>query len=425
MRRLTLSLFVLGALILPLSAHAVAPASVTGIAAEVQEDGSVKVRWSPLLDATVTAYRIYLSQKSILENEGAYDDFETTSGPVSEHILTEIDRSLPMVYVSVMAVGAAGEESTYFVEEASVALPPSSSESSAASSSSEESSSESSSEEPVPAVTLHLLSAKALSPTQVALEFSSVPLTSSDPQALIIKDPMGTELFVTQVTPEGATLVLETNVQAMGVVYEVRLNDSITGENGLTLDTIDRSAFFSGHATGTIADATSSADGMPGDVTNFTLQSTPQADGRYLITAQWQLAAGAPPPAAFIVRQSRDGGKTFGDAESLPSSVAGATIPDVTPEDFGLAVYVMDARNRLSGGVFQSISPPTGITQTAGTPASVITTPIAQVTSPGQTPPQKTPLSQTGAGFGLIVTALAGGLLGWRKMRAKKELALA
>jgi hypothetical protein len=258
----------------------------------------------------------------------------------------------------------------------------------------------------------------------VALEFSSVPLTSSDPQSIVIKDPMGTELFVTQVTPEGTTLVLETNVQAMGVVYEVRLNDSITGENGLTLDTIDRAAFFSGHI-GTIADATSSAGSGPADVTDFTLRSAPQADGRYLITAQWQLAPDAPPPAAFVVRQSRDGGKTFGDAESLPSSVAGATIRDVTPEDFGLAVYVMDAQNQLSDGVFQSISPSTGITQTAGTPSSVITTPIAQVT-PAQTPPQKTPLSQTGAGTTLLLAAvLAGGFLGWRKMRAKKELALA
>ncbi|MDD4628424.1 MAG: fibronectin type III domain-containing protein [Candidatus Peribacteraceae bacterium] len=438
MRRLTLSLCIFSALVLPVAAHAAPPASVMGISAEALSDGSIQVRWTALPDPTVTAYRIYISQKSILENEGAYDDFETTSDVVPEYTLKDFDHSLPKFYLSVMAVNAAGEESQYFVEETSVLPIPAapSSESSASSSSSEEppppppppmESSSSSSEEapPAPAETLHLLSAKALSPTLVTLEFSSVAITSVDPQAIVIKDPAGNVLNIKQIIPNGTALMLETDMQAAGVVYEVRVNDSIMGEGGLALDVIDRAAFFTGDTSG-ILPGTTPADEEPGDVVNFTLQSTQQENGLFTITAAWQPAPGAPAPASFVVRQSRDGGETFGNPETLPGTVAGARIPDVTPEDFGLSVYVTDAQNRLSRGVFQSISPSTGsIVQGLTVPTTVVTTPVAQVSPPTQLPPKKTPLSQTGAGFSLILTALIGGLLGWKKMHTKRQPILA
>ena len=119
MRRSLFALAVVSVLSLPFSALAEAPQSVTGLNAEAQEDGTIQVRWTPV-GGEVSAYRVYFSQKSILENDGYYDDVETTEGPVSEYVLRSVPSSLTTIFVSVMAVNAQGEESQYFIEEVQV-----------------------------------------------------------------------------------------------------------------------------------------------------------------------------------------------------------------------------------------------------------------------------------------------------------------
>ncbi|MDD5751160.1 MAG: hypothetical protein PHS73_01410 [Candidatus Peribacteraceae bacterium] len=440
MHRFSLALLCLGVLVLPMAAHAVAPGHVTGITAEVQPDRSILIRWQPVADPDVASYRMYMSRLSILENNGEYDDFETTDGPVTEYLLSEYDRTLPEFFVAVLAVNSTGEESAYFVEEVKVTPPPAevSSASSAESSqpesssvSSESASSESSimspPPEPVPlpaeSGTLRLLAARAVSATRVSLEFSDLPTINPSTAAMVfaIRDPMGAPLPIEQMTQEGLALALQTARQSAGVVYEVRLSDPLTSDNGLPLDPVDRTAFFSGHPTGiTTTTATGvTVSGTGGqDITNFTLTSVPQGDGRFTISARWSFAG--TPPASVVVRQSRDGGRTFGTPEMLAGPVEGAEIPNVSAQEYGLAVYTVDAEGRASRGVFLSIDPVSGAI-TKGTVRSDSTV-TAQVTS-SITPAKRTPLSQTGSGAGMAVLLAVGGILGWKRMRKIQAIA--
>lgn len=95
-------------------------AGVTGIEA-VAVGNKVHVKWdAPRGGDPIASYRVYYSRESILENGGMYDDFEETQGPTTEYIL----RTMPTgnLFVSVLAVNAAGEESPFFLEEAMVTL---------------------------------------------------------------------------------------------------------------------------------------------------------------------------------------------------------------------------------------------------------------------------------------------------------------
>src|SRR3989338_2220332 len=112
-------LIVLAALSWPFSASAAAPAGVAGLFAEVQGQ-EIHIRWNaPQEGEDIFAYRVYYSTQSILENGGAYEDFETTDGRVLEHILQEFPAT-PSLFLSVLAVNSQGEESEFFLEEVEV-----------------------------------------------------------------------------------------------------------------------------------------------------------------------------------------------------------------------------------------------------------------------------------------------------------------
>jgi len=438
MRRLSLALLSLGVLALPISSLAAAPGSVTGIDTEVLADRTIRITWSPVQEPDIAAYRIYMSRSSILENQGQYDDFESTEGPVTEYVLSDYDRTLPTIYLAVLAVNAAGEEGPFFVEEAKVVLPPE--ESSASSLSSEvvpppEAASSSSAESsealppeppsppvPEPAATLHLLAATAVSDTQVTLTFSDTPkLDPSTASSIIIRDPMGAALPIEQMTLDGPVLTLQTARQSADVVYEVRVSEPLMSETGLALDSIDRTSFFTGHPTG-IAPATGSGAAVTGpderDVVNFTLSSFPQQDGRFTVSARWEFVGGA--PASIVVRQSRDGGRTFGLPEMLPGPMEGVDVPDVSAQEYGLAVYTLDAQGVASRGVFQSIDPATGLV-TQGMEQVEQTPPVAAQLLPQPNPPTRTPLSRTGAGTSILLVIAAGAVAGWQKMRKCRQ----
>src|SRR3989344_396513 len=103
----------------PFSAHAAPPEGVSGIFA-ANKGGTVHVQWNaPQEGEDIASYRVYYSQESILQNGGQYDDFETTDGAVIEHDLKDAPHANPL-YISVLAVNSAGEESHFFLEEVSV-----------------------------------------------------------------------------------------------------------------------------------------------------------------------------------------------------------------------------------------------------------------------------------------------------------------
>lgn len=433
----------------PLHVYAAAPGSVTGLQAQAQSDGTIAVQWT-LAQGDIAAYRVYYSQKSILENDGYYDDVETAMGPVSSHVLTTVPPNFTTVYVSVLALSADGEESPFFTEEVKVDRAPAQVSSPAPVSSSSAQSSAPSVQQPSSSVpALHLLSAQSLSATRVGLVFSATPVIDPAlaPSAFSIVDAQGTTLPIEQLTIEGKNAVLQTMRQAAGVVYQVRLTEPLMGEGGLPLDPIDRNAFFTGHATGltpeeaaarapALQQQSSAAQqqpqqpvlpqqtgGLP-DVVNFRLSAAPQKNQLFTVTAQWEYDPATPADAFIVVRQSRDGGKTFSTPEFLPGNLDGVQIPNVTPQNFGLVVYVADAEGHSSPGVFRSIF----TWNTPQAPTASVTPPqsSSSVSSQPSTVAPSTPkakrLTQTGAGI-MVGIAGVGALIGLRRVRktAKKS----
>ncbi|MDD5041107.1 MAG: hypothetical protein PHX87_00285 [Candidatus Peribacteraceae bacterium] len=434
----------------PLCALAEAPGSVTGLQAQAQADGSILVQWTPLEDA-ISVYRVYFSQKSILENNGYYDDVETTDGSTSNHTLRSVPQNFPTVYMSVMAVNAQGEESPFFTEEVRVDRMPASSSVNTQSVSSTIPQSSST------AASLHLLSTQALSATRVGLMFSATPVIdpAQAPSAFSIIDAQGQPLPIEQLTIEGGNATVQTVRQTAGVVYQIRLTEPLAGEGGLTLDQIDRTAFFTGHSTGlspaeaaartvptqqqTTPTQQQQAPALPGmaqqqpgslpDIVNFRLEASPQNNQLFTVTGQWEYDPATPEGAFLVVRQSRDGGRTFNAPEFLPGNLDGVQIPNVTPQNFGLMVYVADADGHSSPGVFRSIfawntpqpAPAPTASVAPSSSSSQAVSSASALTAP-ETPKAKR-LTQTGAGamFGL---AAFGAFVGWKRSRKVKRGAL-
>ncbi|MFH0851917.1 MAG: hypothetical protein V1876_04180 [Candidatus Peregrinibacteria bacterium] len=447
--RLSLLTFIfLGFLGIPLLAYAEAPGTVVGVQAQAQADGSILVQWTPVL-GDIAAYRIYFSQKSILENNGYYDDVETTDGPAANHVLRSVPQSFPTVYVGVMAVNAQGEESPYFMEEVRVDRAVTQTASSASAFSSNTQAPVSSFSSPATqasstALSLHLLSVQALSATHISLVFSAVPVINpaQAPAAFSIIDAQGTPLPIEQLTIEGRNVTVQTIRQAAGTIYQMRLTEPLVGEGGLPLDRIDRTAFFTGHSMGLSAEEEAARTPMlqqqtilppgmgqsqPGslpDVMNLRLDAGPQANQLFTVTGRWEYDPATPEGAFVVVRQSRDGGRTFGTPEFLPGNLDGVQIPNVTPQNFGLIVYIADAEGHSSPGVFRSIftwnTPqmvaPTAAVATSSASSKAVSSASA-LTAP-ETPKAKH-LTQTGAGAMLGLAAL-GALVGWKKTRKTK-----
>ncbi|MFH1670975.1 MAG: hypothetical protein ABIA92_05335 [Patescibacteria group bacterium] len=99
---------------------AVPPPYVTGLSAEVV-NGEISVGWASQPNADVAYYRVFYSFESILENEGLYDDFEETSGPVNTYIIKN-PPPVDKLYIAVIGVSPQEEDINMFVEEVSVSL---------------------------------------------------------------------------------------------------------------------------------------------------------------------------------------------------------------------------------------------------------------------------------------------------------------
>lgn len=111
------SLLVAAALLAPVAAAAEAPPPVTAVHAERVPEG-VRVSWKAV-PGPIARYQVYYSSESILQNGGAYEDFDLTEGAVTSYVLTG-PFTKDAVTVAVIAEGFTGEDSGFFVEEASV-----------------------------------------------------------------------------------------------------------------------------------------------------------------------------------------------------------------------------------------------------------------------------------------------------------------
>ena len=333
-----------------------APSPVTGITANVI-NGQVVVQWNAITTDPIDYYRVYYSNYSILDNEGLYDDFEVTEG--DETNLTFVPpEQFNDLYIAVIAVATTGVESEFFTEEAYVkvstggpSLPPP----------------QPTAETPdLPSVpehtTLKLLKGTVLSPTEIAVEFSTSITVDADraPSGLKITRSDGSTLQISSITIIGKTITIHTEPQERGVVYNVQFSEPFVGKNGQALDEDDRSVLVTGHSDGTEKKpphtvppaSTVEPAGAPHDIQNATIVPQVQADGSYIVTMEWTVDNAEDDLYGIVVYQTRDG-KTFAPPSLLPVDIRGVQLTGVTPGFFGLYVQTVTVDGKVSHGVFQ------------------------------------------------------------------------
>lgn len=465
MSRLRSLAIVLGFLI-PTITLAAPPPAVTGLSGTQEANGEVRIEWQPSTDSSVVRYRLYYSSESILESGGVYDDFEETQGTENVFVFTT-PPVMGSLYVTVLAVNNVGEESESFVEEVHIDLAQAAASSEAprleqssrsmqAQSSSAasvlmvpSSSSSSASVQSIPTYTepvddgrVHLLLAEALSPIQVKLTFSG-PVTvdpQAAPQAFMIVGPGGAPLPITQILVSDTVVVADTQTQQKGAVYNVKLSEPLQGTNSQPLDATDRTAFFTGHELGTdqtapvvptapvVTDPT-----KPADVMGFSLHAVPELGGTYTVVAQWQADITRGDIAHYAVRQSLDGGQTFGQPQMVPMDIAGVEFAGVQPGMFGISLQVVNVYGATSTGVFDSVTlAGNGAVPTMPPVQGSVTPPVWPTMPPvGSVVPSVDVLTEqrilaeirarnlANSGFGLFAvgSSCIGAYAGWRKMK--------
>lgn len=412
--RLTLAATLLA---LPLAAFS-APAAVTGVKAW-EQDGRVHVSWDKLPDSDQIAYyRIFFSSKSILGNNGLYEDFDIADGSVSEHVF-ETAPATPTLFVSVLAVNDRGEESPSFVEEASVSRTVTNVVDVSAATPSEPAPTP-----PAPAVTENetfaLLGADALSSTGVLLTFSAsvTILDEHAASAFTIEDGSGTTLAVTRLTIEGSTVIVHTEPQASGTVYRVAAQNVQTARaDGVVtpLDTNQSSVLFLGFkeetppVTDTMSGEPSVTDApAPAEPSRLTLELRAQgeATGLYTVEASWEGGDGA---ATYFVNQTTDHGMTFSSPQIVQSPAQGVRITGVPPGELGIRVQEVKADGTSGQTAMDFIRLGTA----SPLPAQILPqpTPVA--------PTQSGPLTQSGIGM-MGALLLAGAATGLAVMRRRR-----
>lgn len=420
-----------------------APEPVADVEVEF-EDGKVVVSWDTLDDETVAKYNVYYSTASILDNEGEYDDFESTDGPVSFYEFENIEPGI-QYYFAVLPVDENGEEAPGFIAEASITIPEGFSNtttSTAATSSAQsssalsqavfnlpnQSSSRTSSATINPTIveddptTVSLLSVDVLNPTELKLNFS-VPIQVSDEgaqNAFKITDADGNELPLVELTIDGDDVRLTTAEQVKNKVYKLEVSEPIRGYlNNEPLDADARTILFSGHEDG--SDAPTFAPGVedslefPADVQNSTISYTPRPNGSYDVTVQWDVPNVTGGLAYYMVSQTHDGGATFMNPELIEANVGGVFLPGITAPFFGVKINTVNGAGYVSKGVLQTVQ--YGVTPIASSSSSMptisssssstVTTPVGDVTGkPGQLPSSGPMLPLLGALLALLAASL-------------------
>lgn len=360
---------------------------MTGITAE-RTDTGVQVSWSAVDGAA--RYIVYYSRSSILENAGAYEDFEVTSGPVTSVDLTLLPQG-DMLYIAVLAENTAGEDSGVFTEEASVELggaaephlwenassaasvllqsassaqassqAPVILQSSVSSSSASAASSSSAASPIADEHTFRVFTVQAITPTSIEVTFSStVMLDPQDaPYAFTVHDARGTILPLQRLTIDGGRVTIDTYPQTEGSVYELTVGGVVRGlrmegeqQVLLPLDPSTSRVLFTGMGVSAAVPALSDLE-----VRNLRLRAIPELEGQYTVEAQWIDPQRLDQVAGYIVTQSADGGRTALTANPIPRGTNTARIRGVTIENFGVRVQVVTPDGQITRGVFAPIT---------------------------------------------------------------------
>lgn len=343
------------------AADTAAPSPVTGVAANVLE-GQVVVQWNPVASDPIEYYRVYYSSESILENDGLYDDFESTEG--DETTLTFIPPRGGALYVAVIAVSTSGQESAFFTEEARVELDePKDLAPTGVFKDGEQV------DTPPPADTtsVRLLKAEVTSPEEIVVTFSSSITVDREraPEGLSITDADDKKLQIKSIVIDAKTVTIKTVAQKKGAVYNVAFQEPFEGRSGQALDENDRSVLVTGHSEGeedapeAPAPVTRTVNPQePPDLANVTITPQMEPTGAYTITLEWDPLDNSPGDLYGIVAYQTRDGRNFGPPSLLPTDVRGVTLNGVTPGFFGIYLQVANVYGFVSPGIFQYSSLP-------------------------------------------------------------------
>jgi hypothetical protein len=410
MQKHTLSLGVaLSALFVPgvLLAQSV-PSPVSGLQAVVQ-NGQVAVSWNAPSEQNVAYYRVYFSTRPILENGGAYDDFEATQNANTFYTL-QYKPAAGTLYIAVLAVNLLGIEGEVFVEEAVVSIG-SSSDAPAFVPTLEEYSPPAQQTPPDQVIEegpvqlfdlapendptpeevqelqqtiqeqvdslptwqevdykgkLHLILTDVPSPTEVTLTFSGNPTVDAQraPEAFSIVNSNGDSLRIESIFIEGDIITVSTENQTRDSMYEIKLSEPLEGRDGSPLDATNRQAFFVGHPAGEekvqeVEIPTPQAPEQPADprgVSDLTLTTSSLLNGTYTVHARWNVRNAYNDLVYYSIRQSNDGGETFSAPELMPFAISGLDIPSVLPGEYGVAISTINIFGAQAPEVFTSVS---------------------------------------------------------------------
>lgn len=216
------------------------PANVQNVQASMV-NGGLTVTWTGVPGAAF--YRVYYSHESILNNGGNYDDFERTLAAETTYTFTKVPLTSSKIFVGVLAVDQAGNESEGFETEASadqpqVAMPaPQTAEPAPepVNPAPEQPAAMPQGENPTTtAEPMNAVQAEAVSETGVLVTFTKSIRdgASINPAFFVITDSGGTALRITAVTLNGPTALLTTDTQAPERDYTVALVYPIPASDG-------------------------------------------------------------------------------------------------------------------------------------------------------------------------------------------------
>ena len=475
------------------------PGAVTNIRA-ISMDSTITVTWNPPTDQNISYYRVYFSSQSILEHGGVYDDFEATPGPETKYVL-QYKPANPTLYISVLAVNTEGMEGEIFVEEAVVVttqgrntdtpitpvlqqqsntLPqqqqpaqpvPDTKTFNVATGieqrTAEEENQQDNSrqtqalpewEEPDLGGALHLLLTDAISPTEVKLLFSSPPTVEPEraPTAFAITDADGNPLQIKSIYIDQETITVNTEVQARNAEYQLQLSEPLRGADGSPLHEVNRRSSFRGHPDGKSKEEIQSIPPEPqkqtepipvtpqiagtSGIQNIQMSASSLLNGTYTVSARWDTVNPLGDLAYYSVRQSLDGGQTFGDPQLLPFAISGVDVPSVSPGNYVIGVSAISIFGYTTPEVVASIL--VGPRQPTPIPQAVPSSSVAPISEPAIPAQDSAPqvengassepeevirtvktksLSRSGAGVVLGSLGTMGMLIGWRRARHTKK----
>jgi len=466
----------------PLAALAVPPTYVTGLSAQY-ENGNVILGWNAPAETDIAYYLIYYSFESILGNDGLFDETVQTTGPVNTFTFPA-PAGYTALFMAVAAVNSMGEEGGLLVEEVSVQIPgaqiPEDTGSSVPTPNEDlpflpeteppayetRTPSEEPASGPQPtalpeapvietpqAVSLGLVKAQAVSPTELQAEFTSdISVDSSKaPQAFKITDAGGAPLPILNMYIEGAYAKVTTQTQTRGKVYAFSFSEPAFSPKGLPIDANAVSIFFTGHEEGAdpsleekpiAAPQTDSSSSLKG-VKNFKLNAPKQTNGLYNLQITWNVDGDRSEIAKYAFYQSRDGGATFSDPQLADGAISKAEIPDNQPGELIVAMAIVKADGTSFMAAQDKINIAGSSVQSQGQPSSSLgqsvppNLPALPANIAGQsarrtayqpsTQIEKSPASGSSrlnkSGFGLeaaLLSAIFGGAAGWHANRRRR-----